>query len=97
MAGVGFMGVLLYGGSEIISGEKTVGEFMSFFTAIGLAFDPMRRLASVSGTWQVAAAALDRIKDLMDEPIKLLSPDKPVAAPSGRPPITLERCRAELW
>lgn len=89
MAGVGFMGVLLYGGSEIISGEKTVGEFMSFFTAIGLAFDPMRRLASVSGTWQVAAAALDRLKDLMDEPIKLLSPDKPVAAPSGRPPITL--------
>ncbi|GAB5437290.1 ABC transporter ATP-binding protein [Falsiruegeria mediterranea] len=89
MAGVGFMGVLLYGGSEIISGEKTVGEFMSFFTAIGLAFDPMRRLASVSGTWQVAAAALDRLKDLMDEPIKLLSPDKPVAAPSGRPEIAL--------
>ena len=51
MAGIGIMGVLLYGGSEIISGEKTVGQFMSFFTAIGVAFDPMRRLASVSGTW----------------------------------------------
>ncbi|WP_164659800.1 ABC transporter ATP-binding protein [Tropicibacter sp. Alg240-R139] len=90
MAGVGFMGVLLYGGSEIISGEKSVGEFMSFFTAIGLAFDPMRRLASVSGTWQAAAAALERIKDLMDAPIKLVSPDKPAAAPSGRPDIALE-------
>lgn len=52
MAGIGFMGVLLYGGSEIISGDKTVGQFMSFFTAIGLAFDPMRRLANLSGTWQ---------------------------------------------
>ncbi len=90
MAGLGFMGVLLYGGSEIIEGEKTVGQFMSFFTAIGLAFDPMRRLASVSGTWQVAAAALERIKELMDAPIKLVAPDNPVAAPAGRPDINLE-------
>lgn len=90
MAGVGFMGVLLYGGSEIISGEKTVGQFMSFFTAIGLAFDPMRRLASLSGTWQVAAAALERLKELMDEPIRLTSPDNPVAAPTGLPRIDMQ-------
>jgi ATP-binding cassette subfamily B protein len=90
MAGLGFMGVLLYGGNEIISGEKTVGQFMSFFTAIGLAFDPMRRLAAVSGTWQVAAAALERIKELLDAPIKLVSPAKPVAAPKGLPDIKLD-------
>ncbi len=90
MAGLGFMGVLLYGGSEIISGEKTVGQFMSFFTAIGLAFDPMRRLASVSGTWQVAAAALERIKELMDAPIRLLSPQNPVSVPTGQPGIELK-------
>lgn len=82
MAGLGFMGVLLYGGSEIIEGEKTVGQFMSFFTAIGLAFDPMRRLASISGSWQAAAAALERIKELLDSPIKLTSPENPVA-PKG--------------
>jgi len=90
LAGIGFMGVLLYGGSEIISGEKTVGQFMSFFTAIGLAFDPLRRLASISGTWQVAAAALERIKDLMDAPILLTSPENPVAAPTGLPDIALD-------
>lgn len=90
MAGLGFMGVLLYGGAEIIAGEKSVGQFMSFFTAIGLSFDPMRRLASISGTWQAAAAALERIKDLLDAPILLLSPPKPVAAPSGLPGIALK-------
>ncbi|MEX0366991.1 MAG: ABC transporter ATP-binding protein [Ruegeria sp.] len=89
MAGLGFMGVLLYGGAEIIAGEKTVGQFMSFFTAIGLAFDPMRRLASVSGTWQVAAAAMERIKELLDAPILLQSPEKPTAAPDGLPGIRL--------
>jgi len=90
MAGLGFMGVLLYGGAEIIEGKKTVGEFMSFFTAIGLAFDPMRRLASVSGTWQVAAAALDRLKELMDAPIRLVSPANPVPPPTGLPEIRLQ-------
>ena len=91
MAGIGFMAVLLYGGSEIITGEKTVGQFMSFFTAIGLAFDPMRRLAAVSGTWQVAAAAMERLKELMDAPIMLTSPAKPVAPPKGLPNIALEQ------
>lgn len=90
MAGIGFMGVLLYGGSEIISGDKTVGQFMSFFTAIGLAFDPMRRLASLSGTWQAAAAALERLKELMDAPIRLKSPENPVPPPEGLPDIQLD-------
>ena len=44
MTGIGFLGVMLYGGGEIISGEKTNGEFMAFFTAMSLAFDPLRRL-----------------------------------------------------
>ena len=90
MAGLGVMGVVLYGGQEIITGEKTVGEFMSFFTAIGLAFDPMRRLAAISGIWQSAAASMERIKELMDTPIKLLPPAAPVAAPKGLPEVRLD-------
>ena len=66
MSGIGFMAVLFLGGSEIISGEKTVGDFMSFFTAIGLAFEPLRRLGAMSGVWQVAAASIERIKELLE-------------------------------
>ena len=90
MAGLGFMGVLMYGGSEIIAGEKSVGQFMSFFTAIGLAFDPARRLASMSGTWQIAAAALERIKGLLDVPIQIVDRDDPVDLPAGLPDIALD-------
>ncbi|PJE32140.1 ATP-binding cassette, subfamily B [Pseudooceanicola antarcticus] len=89
MAGVGFLGVLIFGGAEIISGEKTVGEFMAFFTAIGFAFEPLRRLGSVSGTWQVAAAALERIKELLEIKPTLVSPSNPVAAPAGMPGVSL--------
>lgn len=91
MAGVGFMAVLMYGGSEIIAGEKTVGQFMSFFTSIGLSFEPMRRLANISGVWQAAAAALERIKGLMDAPILLTSPENPKPAPKGLPSIRLDK------
>ncbi|MEL6620664.1 MAG: ABC transporter ATP-binding protein [Pseudomonadota bacterium] len=90
ISGVGFMAVILYGGSEIIAGEKTIGQFMSFFTAMGLAFDPMRRLGAISGLWQVAAAAIERVKELLDAPLALQSPATPAKAPTGTPDIALD-------
>ncbi|MCV2873810.1 ABC transporter ATP-binding protein/permease [Defluviimonas sp. WL0050] len=66
VTGLGFFGVLLLAGGEITSGERTVGEFMSFFTAMALAFQPLRRLGDMAGTWQVAAASLTRLYRLFD-------------------------------
>jgi ATP-binding cassette subfamily B protein len=90
MSGIGFMAVILYGGSEIISGDKTIGQFMTFFTAMGFTFNPLRRLGAISGLWQMAAAALERIKELMDAPINLKSPKTPVAVPVGASDIVLQ-------
>ncbi len=89
MGGLGFMCVLLFGGAEIIAGEKTVGQFMSFFTAMGLAFDPMRRIGGLIGHWQSAAAAIERVKELNDAPIKLQSPPNPVPTPQGIPDVEM--------
>ncbi|QPM89013.1 ABC transporter ATP-binding protein [Pseudooceanicola algae] len=93
MAGLGFLGVLIFGGAEIISGEKSVGQFVSFFTAIGFAFEPLRRLGGVTGTWQVAAAAIERIRQLLETQPQLVSPATPKPAPSGVPGITLKDVR----
>ncbi|MGD9294516.1 MAG: ABC transporter ATP-binding protein, partial [Roseobacter sp.] len=90
MSGFGFLAVILYGGLQIIDGEKTIGQFMSFFTAMGFAFNPMRRLANISGLWQVAAASVDRLKELMEAPITLTSPAHPMPPPAGIPDIVLE-------
>lgn len=90
MAGLGFMGVLFYGGNEILSGEKTVGDFMAFFTAIGLAFEPLRRLGNVAGVWQVAAAGIERIRQILDTEPTLRSPATPRPTPTGVPAIALE-------
>jgi ABC-type multidrug transport system fused ATPase/permease subunit len=64
--GLGFFCVLLYGGPQIIAGEKTIGEFMSFFTAMALAFQPLRRLGGIAGYWQIMQASLARIFGLLD-------------------------------
>lgn len=89
MAGVGFLGVLIYGGGEIVAGEKTVGEFMTFFTALGFAFEPLRRLGAVSGQWQVAAASIERLKELLEAKPKLVSPPNPKLAPKKAGDIVL--------
>ncbi|MGR3570386.1 ABC transporter ATP-binding protein [Brevirhabdus sp.] len=88
--GIGFLGVLIYGGREIIDGEKTVGEFMSFFTAMALTFDPIRRLGAVSGLWQVAASGIERIRAILMTRPTLESPPRPGALPDGLPEITLD-------
>lgn len=89
MSGIGFVGVLYFGGGEILAGEKTVGDFMAFFTAIGLAFEPLRRLGAVSGVWQVAAASIERIIEMLSAQPVLRDPDSPVPPPEGVPGVSL--------
>lgn len=90
MTGLGFLGVMLYGGSEIISGEKTNGEFMAFFTAMSLAFDPLRRLGLMSGQWQMAAASVERLQFVLNMKPTILSPAKAKPAPVAAPRISFE-------
>ncbi len=81
IAGVGFFGVIYYGGLQIIDDKKTVGEFMSFFTAMALVFDPLRRLGGISGAWQVALVSLERLYATFEEQPGILDPATPKALP----------------
>ena len=91
MTGLGFMGVMLYGGAEIISGDKTNGEFMAFFTAMSLAFDPLRRLGQMSGQWQMAAASVERLQEVLNLKPTILSPAEPKQIVTGSPEIVLDQ------
>ncbi len=83
VAAVGFAGVMAYGGYQIIGGEKTVGEFMSFFTAMALVFEPLRRLGAVSGAWAQARASLERLRALLDTPATIVTPAAPKPVTPG--------------
>jgi ATP-binding cassette, subfamily B, bacterial MsbA len=94
VTGIGFFAVLMLGGREVAAGNRTVGEFMAFFTAMALTFQPLRRLGDLAGSWQVAAASLERMFRLLD-----LSPqlDRPTISralpPPGPPAITMTDVR----
>lgn len=91
VTGIGFFAVLMMAGSEIAAGHRTTGDFMSFFTAMSLTFQPLRRLGEMSGTWQIAAASLDRIYGLLDTQPAQPRPNVSLALPGpGAPEIRFE-------
>ena len=92
VAGFGFLGVLVYGGFQIIEGEKTIGEFMSFFTAVALMFEPLRRLGNISGMWQAALASLERLHAIFGQKPGIAAParPRPLPADAGRGDVVLE-------
>ncbi|MGB3279962.1 MAG: ABC transporter ATP-binding protein [Pseudorhodobacter sp.] len=91
ITGIGFFAVLMLGGAQIVEGERTIGDFMAFFSAMALTFQPLRRLGDMVGFWQIAAASLERLFRLFDtqpapRPLALATLPHP-----GKPPqITLQ-------
>lgn len=88
VTGIGFIAVLALGGSQVMEGTRSVGDFMSFFAALALAFQPMRRLGSTAGTWQTAAASLERIYQIFDTKPTITS--GPRTTPPDNTSIALE-------
>nr|WP_306607548.1 ABC transporter ATP-binding protein [Paracoccus sp. WLY502] len=73
VTGIGFVAVLALGGREVMEGTRSIGDFMSFFTALALAFQPMRRLGGLAGAWQTAAASLERVYQVIDTRPRIVS------------------------
>lgn len=68
LTGLAMVTVVLYGGSQVISGANTTGSLFSFITAFMLAYEPMKRLAKLNNTLQIGLAAADRVFKVMDTP-----------------------------
>jgi len=66
LGGVAIAVVILYGGWEVIHGARTPGTFFSFITALLLAYQPMKSLASFNTGLQEGLAAAERIFEVLD-------------------------------
>ena len=87
---LGFALVLLLAGGQIVAGERTVGEFMTFFAAIAFLFEPLRRLGSLAGAWQTVLASLERIHRLLAEVPRIVQPAAPITTLPPRGEETVE-------
>ena len=66
LGGIAVAVVVLYGGSQVLSGATTPGTFFSFMTALLLAYQPMKSLANLNANLQEGLAAAHRIFQLVD-------------------------------
>jgi ATP-binding cassette, subfamily B, multidrug efflux pump len=68
-----------------------VGVIFAFFAYINMLFWPLRQLAEKFNLLQSAVAATERIFKLMDEPVRVVSPERaPARAPASPAAITFE-------
>lgn len=78
LVGVGFVGVLGYGGYLILEGEITVGEFVTFQLFLGKLVWPMIAIGWVINIAQRGAASLGRIRSVIETDPEIVEPEKPV-------------------
>jgi ATP-binding cassette, subfamily B, bacterial len=77
--------VLLYGGYRVIGGAMQLGVLVTFLLYLERFFDPLQDLAQFYTTFQSAAAALEKISGVLDEPPSVAEPDAPAPLPAGQP------------
>jgi ATP-binding cassette subfamily B protein len=61
------VGILVYGGYQVIDGDVTVGVLVGFIAALNGFFDPIQQLSQLYTQYQAGMAALDKIFELLDE------------------------------
>ena len=60
--------LLLYGGSQVLSGELSLGELMMFLVYLTMLLEPLAVLAESATSLQSGLAGLDRVLDRLAEP-----------------------------
>jgi len=79
LGGLAIVAVLVYGGNQVISGQKEAGAFFAFITALLLAYEPLKRLAKLNNQLQRGLAAAQRVFSLIDRQPQL--EERPDAKP----------------
>ncbi len=75
------VGILLYGGIQVLDGDVAIGVLVGFIAALNGFFDPINQLSQVYTTYQSGMAALDKIFELLDEDPELVDAPDAVALP----------------
>ena len=73
--------VLCYGGLRVIDGDIKVGVLATFLLYLGRFFDPLQDLSQFYNSFQSAAASLEKISGVLDEPPAVPEPAHPVPLP----------------
>jgi len=79
--GIAAAAVIWYGGSQVINGQSTPGNFFSFMTALFMLYGPIRSLNRSNNQVQEALAAGTRVFELLDTEAEIKDLDDAVTLP----------------
>ncbi|MEO0457610.1 MAG: ABC transporter ATP-binding protein [Cyanobacteria bacterium P01_A01_bin.114] len=78
---VAIAGVLGVGGYLVVGNALEIGILTTFILFAQRLFEPLRQFADKFTAIQAGLTAIERINDLLDEPVEIRDPAKPVALP----------------
>lgn len=78
LVGLAFLGVLWAGGSRLLAGKITIGNFVMFNTYMGMLVWPMIALGWVVNQTQRGTASLARIDEMMEQQPNITAPANPL-------------------
>ncbi len=71
LGGIAVAAIVWIGGNQVIEGNTTPGTFFSFITALLMAYQPMKSIASLNATLQNAMASAQRVFKIIDSKPKI--------------------------
>jgi ATP-binding cassette subfamily B protein len=74
---LGLIAVLWFGGTRVIDGSLTIGEFVAFNAYVVLLVWPLRTLGQRIGTLQRGLGAAERITDVLRAEPRIVDPEEP--------------------
>ncbi len=90
LGGIGIAFIIWYGGRHVITGTYSFGTFTSFLTAVGLMYEPLKKLSKVNNAVQRGMAAVERIFDILERKSDITEAASPVIIRPGPLGITFD-------
>ena len=78
LGGIGIAFIIWYGGKDVIAGTYSFGTFTSFLTAVGLMYEPLKKLSKLNNAVQRGMAAVDRIFDILERDTDIVEEAAPL-------------------
>ena len=67
LGGIGIAAVIWYGGFQVLNGETTPGAFFSFFTAMMMAYKPLKAVSGMNSGIQLGLGGTERYFEAIDQ------------------------------
>jgi ATP-binding cassette subfamily B protein len=77
--------IIWYGGAWVVSADLTIGSLVAFLLYSQRFFRPISDMSEKFNLLQAAMASSERIFQLLDTPVDIQSPARPVSRPAGAP------------